>query len=155
MIDELPAAASARSILDRIEQISNPRPKKDKKTLSAKQQQAKSAMLSLLDNVRDESGKSVDVRLVFEPKTSKVDRDEFVNYLLSETDLESNVPVNLVMLGLDGKPRQKGLLEILQDWIAFRLAVVRRRSEARLEKVLDRIHVLEGRGRLCSSILTA
>ena len=145
VIDELPPAASARSILDRIEQISNPRPKKDKKTLSAKQQQAKSAMLSLLDNVRDESGKSVDVRLVFEPKTSKVDRDEFVNYLLSETDLESNVPVNLVMLGLDGKPRQKGLLEILQDWIAFRLAVVRRRSEARLEKVLDRIHVLEGR----------
>ena len=152
VVDELPPAASARSVLDRIEQISNPRPKKDKKTLSPKQQQAKSVMLSLLDNVRDESGKNVDVRLVFEPKTSKVDRNEFVNYLLSETDLESNVPVNLVMLGLDGKPRQKGLLEILRDWIEFRLQTVRRRTAARLEKVLDRIHVLEGRSMVLLNI---
>ena len=111
-------------------------------------------MLSLLDNVRDESGKSVDVRLVFEPKTSKVDRDEFVNYLLSETDLESNVPVNLVMLGLDGKPRQKGLLEILQDWIAFRwrsFAGVQRRVWRRCSTAFTCWKV----GRLCSSILTA
>lgn len=145
VVDELPPAASARSVLDRIELISNPRPKKDKKTLSAKQQQAKSAMLAMLDGVRDESGKDVDVRLVFEPRTSRIDRDEFVNYLLAETDLESNVPVNLVMLGIDGKPRQMGLLAILREWIEFRLSTVRRRSAARLEKVLDRIHVLEGR----------
>ena len=145
VVDELPPAASARTVLDRIEQITNPRPKKDKKSLSAKQQQAKSAMLAMLDGVRDESGRDVETRLVFEPKTSRVDRDEFVNHLLSETDLESNVPVNLVMLGIDGKPRQKGLLEILGEWIEFRKATVRRRSEARLEKVLDRIHVLEGR----------
>ena len=145
VVDELPPAASSRIILDRIEQITNPRPKKDKKSISAKQQQAKSAMLAMLDSVRDESGKDVEVRLVFEPKTSRIDRDDFVNYLLSETDLESNVPVNLVMLGIDGKPRQKGLLSILSEWIEFRKKAVRRRTEARLAKVLDRIHVLEGR----------
>ncbi|MDO5531640.1 DNA topoisomerase IV subunit A [Sutterella sp.] len=145
VVDELPPAASARTILDRIEQITNPRPKKDKKTVSAKQQQAKSAMLAMLESVRDESGKDIEVRLVFEPKTRTVDRNDFVNYLLSETDLESNVPVNLVMLGIDGKPRQKGLMEILSEWVSFRLETVRRRSQTRLDKVLDRIHVLEGR----------
>lgn len=145
VVDELPPAASSRIILDRIEQITNPRPKKDKKSISSKQQQAKSAMLAMLESVRDESGKDVEVRLVFEPKTSRIDRDDFVNYLLSETDLESNVPVNLVMLGIDGKPRQKGLLSILSEWIEFRKKAVRRRTEARLAKVLDRIHVLEGR----------
>lgn len=145
VVDELPPAASSRIILDRIEQITNPRPKKDKKSISSKQQQAKSAMLAMLESVRDESGKDVEVRLVFEPKTSRIDRDDFVNYLLSETDLESNVPVNLVMLGIDGKPRQKGLLSILTEWIEFRKKAVRRRTEARLAKVLDRIHVLEGR----------
>ena len=145
VVDELPPAASSRIILDRIEQITNPRPKKDKKSISSKQQQAKSAMLAMLESVRDESGKDVEVRLVFEPKTSRIDRDDFVNYLLSETDLESNVPVNLVMLGIDGKPRQKGLLSILSEVIEFRKKAVRRRTEARLAKVLDRIHVLEGR----------
>lgn len=145
VVDELPPAASSRIILDRIEQITNPRPKKDKKSISSKQQQAKSAMLAMLESVRDESGKDVEVRLVFEPKTSRIDRDDFVNYLLSETDLESNVPVNLVMLGIDGKPRQKGLLSILTEWIEFRKKAVRRRTETRLAKVLDRIHVLEGR----------
>ena len=146
VIDELPPAASARSILDRIEQISNPRPKKDKKTLSAKQQQAKERdAFAARQCARDESGKSVDVRLVFEPKTSKVDRDEFVNYLLSETDLESNVPVNLVMLGLDGKPRQKACSKFCRigshfGWRSF--AGVQRRVWRRCS---DRIHVLEGR----------
>lgn len=145
VVDELPPAASSKSILDRIETITNPKPKQGKKSLSAAQQQAKGAMLALLDRVRDESGRDVPVRLVFEPKSSRVDRREFVNMLLAQTDLESNVSVNLVMLGIDGKPKQKNLLEILREWIEFRLQTVRRRSKSRLDKVLDRIHVLEGR----------
>mgnify|MGYP000096208336 FL=1 len=145
VVDELPPAASSKIILDRIEAITNPKVKKDKKSLSAKQQQAKAAMLALLDRVRDESGGGVPVRLVFEPKSSRTDRSEFVNMLLTQTELESNVPVNLVMLGIDGKPRQKTLLEILSEWLQFRIETVRRRSQSRLDKVLDRIHVLEGR----------
>lgn len=145
VVDELPPAASSKIILDRIEAITNPKVKKDKKSLSAKQQQAKAAMLALLDRVRDESGGGVPVRLVFEPKSSRTDRSEFVNMLLTQTELESNLPVNLVMLGIDGKPRQKTLLEILSEWLQFRIETVRRRSQSRLDKVLDRIHVLEGR----------
>ena len=145
VVDELPPAASSKSILDRIETITNPKPKQGKKSLSAAQQQAKGAMLALLDRVRDESGRDVPVRLVFEPRSSRVNREEFVSALLSQTKLESNVSVNLVMLGIDGKPRQKGLMEILGEWVSFRLNAVRRRSQARLDDVNDRLHVLEGR----------
>ena len=145
VVDELPPASSSQDVLNQIEAITNPKGKKDKKGISAKQQQAKSAMLALLDRVRDESGEGCPVRLVFEPKTSRIDRQTFVSALLAQTSMESNVSVNLVMLGIDGKPRQKGLLDIIREWIAFRLEAVRRRTAARLEKVNDRIHVLEGR----------
>lgn len=145
VIDELPPASSSQDVLNQIEAITNPKARKDKKTVSSKQQQAKSAMLAILDRIRDESTEEKPVRLVFEPKSSRIDREEFVAALLSQTSMESNVSVNLVMLGNDGKPKQKNLLEIIREWIAFRLLAVRRRTQARLDKVNDRIHVLEGR----------
>jgi topoisomerase-4 subunit A len=85
------------------------------------------------------------VRLVFEPRTAKVERQELVNTLLAHTSLESNSALNLVVIGRDGRPRQKPLLEILREWVDYRVETVRRRSRHRLDKVLDRIHVLEGR----------
>ena len=121
VIDELPPASSSQDVLNQIEAITNPKARKDKKTVSSKQQQAKSAMLAILDRVRDESTEEKPVRLVFEPKSSRIDREEFVAALLSQTSMESNVSVNLVMLGNDGKPKQKNLLEIIREWIAFRL----------------------------------
>ena len=145
IVTELPPQTSTAQVLSEIETITNPRPKAGKKTLTPEQQQTKSAMLALLSHVRDESDKNVPVRLVFEPKTSKVDRNAFIAALFSQTSLESNAPMNLVMIGSDGKPRQKPLLEILSEWVAFRVATVRRRTEARLAKVQDRIHILEGR----------
>lgn len=145
VFDELPPEASSASILSEIDDITNPKVSKGKKSLTSKQIQAKTAMLALLDRARDESSRTNPVRLVFEPRTSRIDRQEFVEALLSQTKLESNVSVNLVMLGIDGKPRQKGLLEILNEWVQFRLGAVRRRSEARLANVNDRLHILEGR----------
>ncbi len=145
VVDELPPDTSTAAILNQIESITNPKLRAKKKTLTAQQQQAKTAMLALLDRARDESGSGTPVRLVFEPKTRTTDRDELVRALLSQTSLESNVSVNMVMIGIDGKPQQKSLLAILQEWVAFRTEVVRRRSQASLEKVLDRMHVLEGR----------
>ena len=85
------------------------------------------------------------MRLVFEPRTAKVDREELVRVLLSHTSMESSAPVNLVMIGRDGRPRCKPLTEVLLEWIEFRVATVRRRSQHRLQKVQDRIHILEGR----------
>lgn len=145
VVHELPPGASCQRVLEEIEEITNPKVRAGKKSLTPEQQQAKAVMLSLLDAVRDESGKDAAVRLVFEPKTSKVDRDEFVNTLLAQTSMENNVPINLVCIGLDGRPRQKGLRAILQEWVQFRTDTVVRRTRHRVDKVSDRIHVLEGR----------
>ena len=69
------------------------------------------------------------MRLVFEPKSSRQDPDEFITLLLAQTSLEGNVPMNLVMLGLDGRPRQKDLKSILSEWLDFRMHTVTRRLE--------------------------
>jgi topoisomerase-4 subunit A len=145
VVTELPPGTSGQRVLEEIEELTNPKVKAGKKALTAEQQQAKAQMLALLDAVRDESGKDAAVRLVFEPKTSRVDRDEFVNILLAQTSMENSVPVNLVCIGTDGRPRQKPLREILLEWLAFRTDTVTRRTRHRLDKVIDRIHVLEGR----------
>ncbi len=145
VVTELPPGVSAQKVLEEIEELTNPKVKAGKKSLTPEQQQTKALILSVLDSVRDESGKDAAVRLVFEPRTSKIDREEFANTLLAQTSLESSAPINLVMIGRDGRPRQKGLLQILTEWIEFRVDTVRRRSQHRLNKVQDRIHILEGR----------
>jgi topoisomerase-4 subunit A len=145
VVTELPPSTSGQKVLEEIEDMTNPKIKTGKKSLTPEQQQTKAQVLALLDTVRDESGKDADVRLVFEPKTSRVERDQFVTVLLAQTSLETNVSINLVCVGTDGRPKQKGLHDILVEWIEFRAKTILRRSEYRLEKVLDRIHVLEGR----------
>ena len=145
VVRELPPSTSSQRVLEEIEELTNPKVKAGKKALSSDQQQTKQLMLSVLDTVRDESGKDAAVRLVFEPRTSKVDRDEFARTLLAQTSMESSAPINLVMIGLDGRPRCKPVVEILSEWIEFRVETVRRRSQHRLQKVEDRIHILEGR----------
>lgn len=145
VVTELPPGVSSQKILESIEDITNPKPRAGKKSLSPEQQQTRALVLGMLDTVRDESGKQAAVRLVFEPKTSRIDRDEFVNMLLVRTGLEGNVPINLVCIDTDGRPGQRGLRQILESWLAFRSATVTRRTRFRLDKVLDRIHILEGR----------
>lgn len=145
VMTELPPNTSCQKVLEEIEAITNPVLKKGKKTLTLEQQQAKASMLALLDSVRDESGKEADVRLVFEPKSSRIDKQAFITALLASTSLESSVPVNLVSIGIDGRPQQKSLRSMLNEWLQFRHVCVTRRSQHRLNKVNDRIHVLEGR----------
>ncbi|PLZ01534.1 DNA topoisomerase IV subunit A [Burkholderia sp. WAC0059] len=145
VVTELPPGTSGQRVLEEIEELTNPKLRLGKKTLTPEQLQTKQSMLALLDAVRDESGKDAPVRLVFEPKSSRIEQAEFVTSLLANTSLESNAPLNLVMIGADGRPRQKGLGEILHEWIGFRFATVTRRSRHRLAKVDDRIHILEGR----------
>ncbi len=145
VIHELPPGTSSQKILEEIEERTNPKIKGGKKTLSAEQQQTKALMLSLLDAVRDESGKQAPVRLVFEPKSSRIDRDEFVNTLLAQTSLEGNVAINLVCIDIDSRPGQRSLRDVLSQWLQFRSDTMLRRTRFRLDKVSDRIHVLEGR----------
>jgi topoisomerase-4 subunit A len=149
VVTELPPGTSAKKVQEEIGAITSPQPKPGKKSLTPEQQREKQLMLSMLDtgerSVRDESDRQHPVRLVFEPRTSKVDEDEFVNMLLAKTSLETNVPINLVMVGLDGRPTGKNLREILSEWLQFRFATVTRRTQYKLKEVVDRIHVLEGR----------
>lgn len=145
VITELPPGTSSQKVLEEIEDCTNPKVKAGKKTLSTDQQQRKALMLGLLDAVRDESGKEASVRLVFEPKTSRIDRNEFVNILLAQTSMEGNVPTNLVCIGVDGRPAQRAFRQVLTEWLGFRAHTMTRRTQHRLDKVTDRIHVLEGR----------
>ncbi len=145
VVHELPPGVSAQRVLQEVEEISDPKPKLGKKSVSAEQQQLKNRMLSVLDGVRDEAGRECAVRLVFEPKSSRTAADELVSVLLATTSLETSVALNLVMIDADAKPRQMPLLDIVRQWCEFRLATVRRRSAHRLQQVLDRLHILEGR----------
>jgi len=145
VVTELPPGVSSQRVLEEIEELTNPKIKTGKKTLLPEQLTLKQNILGLLDTVRDESGREAPVRLVFEPKSKNLDQAEFMLTLLAHTSLESSAPINLVMIGGDGRPRQKGLSEILQEWIDYRFVTVRRRTEFKLGKVNDRIHILEGR----------
>ena len=145
VVQELPPGVSTQKVLEEIEELTNPKVKTGKKALSADQIQLKQTLLSVLDVVRDESGKEAAVRLVFEPKTSRIEQSEMITTLLAHTSLESSSPINLTMIGLDGRPAQKSLRQMLVEWITFRQTTIERRSQHRLGKVLDRIHILEGR----------
>ena len=145
VVQELPPGVSTQRVLEEIEEITNPKIKAGKKALSQDQVQLKQSVLAVLDVVRDESSKDAAVRLVFEPKTSRIEQAELINTLLAHTSLESSSSINLTMVGLDGRPTQKSLRQMLLEWIEFRQTTVQRRSQHRLGKVLDRIHILEGR----------
>src|SRR3954469_679339 len=145
VVNELPPGVSSQRVLEEIEELTNPKVKAGKKALLQEQLQLKQTVLSVLDAVRDESSKDAAVRLVFEPKTSRIEQSELVTTLLAHTSLETTSPINLTMVGLDGRPVQKSLRQMLTEWIEFRQRTIERRSRHRLDKVLDRIHILEGR----------
>jgi topoisomerase-4 subunit A len=145
VVTELPPGTSSQKVLEEIEELTNPKVKTGKKSVGPEQLALKQMILSVLDTVRDESGKDAPVRLVLEPKSKNQDQTEFMNILLANTSLESGASINLVMIGGDGRPRQKGLAHILREWIEFRFATITRRTQFRLQKVDDRIHILEGR----------
>ena len=145
VVQELPPGSSTQRVLEEIEEITNPKIKLGKKALSLDQVQLKQSVLAVLDVVRDESSKDAAVRLVFEPKTSRIEQSELINTLLAHTSLESSSPINLTMIGLDGRPTQKSLRQMLTEWIEFRQTMIEKRSQHRLDKVLARIHILEGR----------
>ena len=145
VVTELPPNVSTQRVLEEIEELTNPKVRAGKKALSQEQTQLKASVLSVLDVVRDESSKDAAVRLVFEPKTSRIEQQELVTTLLAHTSLETSSPVNLTMVGLDGRPTLKSLRQMLVEWIEFRHKTIERRSNHRLAKVLDRVHILEGR----------
>ncbi|MBK7565681.1 MAG: DNA topoisomerase IV subunit A [Propionivibrio sp.] len=145
VVSELPPGVSSARVLSEIGALMNPQPRPGKKSIEQSAAQLKALLASQLERARDESGKDDDIRLVFEPISSRLDRDEFVALLLAHTSLETTAPINLVAVGIDGRPCQKTLADLIGEWCRFRLQTVRRRTEFRLAKANDRIHILEGR----------
>ncbi len=100
--------------------------------------------LPMLEDIRDEADHENPIRIVLVPRSNRVDTDTLMAHLFATTDLEKSYRVNMNMIGLDHKPAVKGLLEILNEWLTFRRTTVTRRLQYRLDKVLSRLHILEG-----------
>jgi len=126
VVTELPYQVSGAKLLEQI----------------AQQMQAKK--LPMVEDLRDESDHENPTRLVIVPRSNRVDKDELMSHLFATCDLERTYRVNLNMIGLNGHPQVKDLRQILKEWLDFRTETVRRRLQYRLDKVLARLHILDG-----------
>ncbi|MEM7360544.1 MAG: DNA topoisomerase IV subunit A [Pseudomonadota bacterium] len=126
VVHALPYQASGSKVLEQI----------------AAQMQAKK--LPMVTDLRDESDQDNPVRLVIEPRSNRVDIESLMGHLFATTDLEKSYRVNMNMIGLDGRPHVYDLRECLKQWLKFRIDTVRRRLQHRYDKVVDRLHILEG-----------
>ena len=143
VFDSVPYKVSVMKVMSELEALTNPKAPQGKKSLTAKQQQDKQLIMNVMSGMRDESSAEAPVRLVIDPKSKSIDREELVSTILSKTSLETSCKFNLVVIGIDGKPRQKGLKDILSEWVSFRLRTVRARSQTSLNEAEARIHTLE------------
>ncbi|MCD8513943.1 MAG: DNA topoisomerase IV subunit A [Nitrincola sp.] len=109
--------------------------------IAAQMQQKKLPMVS---DLRDESDHENPTRLVIVPRSNRIDAEQLMAHLFASTDLERSYRVNMNMIGIDGRPQVKDLRQILTEWLTWRTEIVRRRLLHRLQKVLDRLHILEG-----------
>ncbi|TVQ69388.1 MAG: DNA topoisomerase IV subunit A [Chromatiaceae bacterium] len=100
--------------------------------------------LPMVEDLRDESDHEHPTRLVITPRSNRVDMAGLMDHLFATTDLERSYRVNMNLIGLDGRPRVKSLPTLLAEWLEFRIETVRRRLQWRLDKVLKRLHILEG-----------
>lgn len=126
VITALPHQASGAKILEQI----------------ASQMQAKK--LPMVADLRDEADHENPTRIVITPRSNRIDHEMLMDHLFASTDLEKNYRVNMNMLGLDRRPQVKNILQILTEWLEYRRDVIRRRLQYRLDKVLARLHILEG-----------
>ncbi len=126
VVTALPHQASPAKILEQI----------------AQQMQAKK--LPMVADLRDESDHESPTRLVLVPRSNRVDVDRLMSHLFATTDLEKSYRINLNLIGLDQRPRVKNLKEIVAEWLEYRRQTVTRRLQFRLDKINDRLHILEG-----------
>lgn len=106
--------------------------------------QMREKKLQMVEDLRDESDHENPTRLVIIPKSNRVDTEALMNHLFATTDLEKTVKINLNMIGLDNRPQVKNLLLLLTEWLSYRTHTVTKRLQFRLEKILSRLHLLEG-----------
>jgi topoisomerase-4 subunit A len=145
VVNELPHGVSVRQVMEEIEALANPKPGLGKKEVSQEQKRLKQFILDQVESVRDESDRKSKLRLVIEPRTSRQNPDEMMAALMVHTSLETRYAINMTWLGMDGLPETKGIVDILREWGDFRVGTVRRRTQHRLAKVEERLHIVLGR----------
>jgi topoisomerase-4 subunit A len=106
--------------------------------------QMRNKKLPLVDDIRDESDHENPTRIVIVPRSNRVDCEQLMLHLFATTDLEKSYRVNMNVIGLDGKPQVKPLIPLIKEWLQFRMQVVVNRLQHRLNKILERLHILEG-----------
>jgi len=144
VVTELPHGVSVKQVMEEIEALANPK-SLSRKEISQEQRRMKQFILDQVEGVRDESDRRSKLRLVIEPRSSRQDPEELMAALMVHTSLEARYAVNLTWIGLDGLPQTKGIVDILREWGEFRLATVRRRTQFRLTKCEERLHIVMGR----------
>ncbi len=155
---EIPQSVSVKKIMEEIDVLFNPEDKSKKdakgnvKKISPEQARLKTLFTSLIGKYTDASDKNNPIRLVIEPKSFKQEPEELIQTLLAYTSLETNIPANFVVVGRDGRPVQKSLMEIIGEWTSFRLETIDRRIRYHLEKIAERLHILDGRKIILSNI---
>src|SRR3982751_1336705 len=145
VVTELPHGVSVRQVMEEIEGLANPKPGLGKKEVSQDQKRLKQFILDQVEGARDESDRKSKLRLVIAPRSSRINPEDMMAALLVHTSLESRYAVNLTWLGLDGLPETKGIVDVLREWGEFRVTTVRRRTQYRLDRVQERIEIVEGR----------
>src|SRR4051812_44497705 len=145
VVTQLPHGVSVRQVMEEIEALANPKAGQGKKEVSQEQRRLKQFILDQVEAVRDESDRKSKLRLVIEPRTSKIDPEDMMAALMVHTSLETRYAINLTWIGRDGLPETKGLVEILAEWGKFRLDTVRRRTQFRLTKIEERHEIVMGR----------
>jgi len=126
VIDELPFQTSGAKVIAQIAE------------------QMRKKKLPLVDDIRDESDHENPTRIVISPRSNRVDTEALMLHLFATTDLEKNYRVNMNVIGLDGRPQVKPLIPMLKEWIDYRIQIVTARLQHRLDKILARLHILEG-----------
>src|SRR5947199_7958846 len=145
VVTELPHGVSVRLVMEEIEALANPKPSFGKKEVTQEQKRLKQFILDQVEGARDESDRKSKRRLVIKPRPSRQNPEEMMAALLVHTSLESRYAVNLTWLGLDGLPETKGIVDVLREWGEFRVNTLRRRTQYRLDRVQERIEIVEGR----------
>ena len=147
VVTELPHGVSVRQVMEEIEALANPKPGLGRKEVTQEQRRLRQYILDQIDQggVRDESDRKSKLRLVIEPRSSRQKPEELMAALLARTSLETRYALNLTWLGLDGLPETKGLLDILREWGEWRVQTVRRRTQHRLDRCEERLHIVLGR----------
>jgi topoisomerase-4 subunit A len=145
VVTELPHGVSVRQVMEEIEAIANPRPSGSRKEVTQEQKRFKQFVLDQVETVRDESDRKAKLRLVIEPRSSRQEPEELMAMLMVHTSLETRYPVNFTWLGLDGLPDTKDIVTVLREWGEFRVATVKRRTQHRLAKCEERLHIVLGR----------